>query len=98
MDFIVNNEIYIYLSQYIEVGMAIIIPCLIFIGWQLKRTPKINDWMIPYILIVLGGIAGIAILGSIVTGIIQGILVAAVAVLIHQLHKQWQEKKQVGAK
>ena len=92
MDFILNNELYIYLSQYIDVGMGVIVPCLIFIGWLLKRTPKVNDWMIPYVLIGIGIIAGIAIIGTVVTGIIQGVLVAAVAVLVHQLYKQWLDK------
>jgi len=90
MDFIINNELYLYLSQYVEVGMAAIVPCLIFIGYLLKNTPRVQNWMIPYILISLGIIAGIAIIGSIVTGIIQGVLVAAVAVLVHQLYKQWR--------
>lgn len=92
MDFILNNEIYKYLSHYIEVGMAVIVPCLIFIGWLLKRTPNVKNWMIPYILIVLAVIAGIAIIDTVVTGVIQGILVAAVAVLVHQLYTQWRDK------
>lgn len=93
MDIILNNEIYLYLSQYIEIGMAVIVPCLIFIGYLLKNTPKVSDWMIPYILIVLGIVAGISIIGSVAAGIVQGILVAAVAVLAHQLYKQWGNKK-----
>lgn len=92
MDFILNNEIYLYLSQYIEVGMAVIVPCLIFIGFLLKSTPKVSDWMIPYILIGLGVVAGVPIVGVVVGGVIQGVLVAAVAVLAHQLYKQWQSK------
>jgi len=93
MDFILNNEIYLFLSQYIDVGMTVVIPVLIFIGYLLKNTPKVQDWMIPYTLIVLGIVAGISILGTVATGIIQGILVAAVAVLAHQLYKQWKDKK-----
>jgi hypothetical protein len=93
MDFILNNEIYLYLSQYIDVGMAVIVPCLIFIGYLLKNTPKVSDWMIPYILIALGIASGITITGVVMTGIVQGILVAAVAVLGHQLYKQWLDRK-----
>jgi hypothetical protein len=93
MEFILNNEIYLYLSQYIDVGMAVIVPILIFVGFLLKNTPNVQNWIIPYILIGLGVVAGIAIVGSVVNGIIQGFLVAAVAVLAHQLYKQWKDKK-----
>lgn len=89
---IIESEAYKYLIQYIDVRMMIVIPCLVFIGFNLKKTPKVQDWMIPYILNGFGIIAGVAIVGTVVGGIVQGILVTAMSVMAHQLYKQYKEK------
>lgn len=53
--------------------MLIIVPVLLFIGWMMKSTPKVSDWVIPYILTTIGIVAGIAITKHIVEGAIQGL-------------------------
>lgn len=86
------------LMTYLVENCAIVVPVLWCIGAALKRTPKVADWLIPYL---LGG-AGIALCltivlstgGSAVDGIMQGIITAGVAVYGNQLVKQAANKKE----
>lgn len=86
------------LMTYLVENCAIVVPVLWCIGAALKRTPKVADWLIPYL---LGG-AGVALCltivlstgGSAVDGIMQGIITAGVAVYGNQLVKQAANKKE----
>ena len=72
---------------------ATIIPlaiALYVVGMFLKCTPKVQDWVIPWILLVLSVIAANLLLGFSVSSVIQGILACGVAVLGNQLYKQAQ--------
>ena len=69
----------------------VLIPVLWIIGAIVKRTPFIPDWLIPYILLVLGAVGGLVTVGVSAEGVIQGILAAGAAVLGHQLVKQTGE-------
>lgn len=64
---------------------------LFVIGLFLKQTPKVPNWSIPYVLSALGIIACNMIMGITLEATIQGILVAGVAVYVHQLGKQGSE-------
>jgi hypothetical protein len=79
--------------NYIVEEALIVIPVLWIIGVFLKMTPKISDWTIIWILLVVGIALTIALLGLTPQAIIQGVLVAGAAVLGHQLLKQTIEKK-----
>ena len=76
--------------------MLILIPVLYIVGALIKNTPKITDWVIPWILLVIGVAAAIAIgLGAGITipdAIIQGVLVTGVTVLTNQLIKQTKDR------
>lgn len=86
------------LMTYLVENCAIVVPVLWCIGAALKRTPKVADWLIPYL---LGG-AGVALCltivlstgGSAVDGIMQGVITAGVAVYGNQLVKQAANKKE----
>lgn len=86
------------LMTYLMENCAIVVPVLWCIGAALKRTPKVADWLIPYLL----GVAGIAFCliialttgGSAVEGIMQGVITAGVAVYGNQLVKQATNKKE----
>ncbi|WP_332262396.1 phage holin family protein [Paenibacillus sp. GSMTC-2017] len=54
----------------------------------LKKKPKVADWTIPWVLLVVGVAGGIVVVGNLVQGILQGVLVTGVTVLSHQLIKQ----------
>ena len=73
---------------YIVSEAYILIPVLYVIGMFLKRTPKIADWLIPWILLGLGILGGFFLAGMSVHGLLQGILVAGMTVFSNQLYKQ----------
>ncbi|MCR8655849.1 phage holin family protein [Paenibacillus endoradicis] len=97
MEFIFDNEIYVLLKQYIQPEMLIVVPTLLFLGWMMKSTPKVPDWLIPYVNTVVGIIAGIAMTPSVIDGIIQGILVSAMSILVYNLYRQWKRKNGTDA-
>lgn len=73
-----------------------------FVGWILKKTPKVNDWLIPYLLVTFGTLLSILYiftterpsLQATFTAITQGILVAGASVLGNQLIKQAKNAKE----
>lgn len=81
-----------FVVEYLSEHVYILIPVLFFAGYLLKQTPKVEDWLIPYILLVLGILFAIGILGVNVAAVLQGILVVSVAVFAHQMIKQADNK------
>lgn len=79
--------------EYIINEALIIIPVLWILGSFLKRTPKVQDWIIPWVLLFVGVVLAIGIIGLTVDAAVQGILVAGAAVLGHQLVKQTTERE-----
>jgi len=78
--------------KYISDEALILIPVLYVVGMMLKNTPKVKDWLIPYILLVIGILGAISILGLSVKSVIQGILVTGATVYTNQLIKQAKNK------
>ena len=66
----------------------ILVPVLMFFGYLLKRTPRVPNWLIPWVLMVLGVIGGLFVIGLGLEGALQGIIAAGVAVYSHQLYRQ----------
>ncbi|GKU79843.1 phage holin family protein [Paenibacillus sp. L3-i20] len=83
-----ENEI----IQYITEKALVLIPVLFIIGLLLKNTPKVADWSIPWVLLVFGIVGGILVVGDVVQGVIQGVLLTGATVLSHQLVKQTIKK------
>ena len=92
--------------EFVRPELAILIVFLWCIGLFLKLYPKFNEeWMIPFILWVTGMVFAVLyiamVLGEgflgpvIVSAIIQGTLIAALAVFGNQLIKQSTEKRPV---
>lgn len=83
-------------TKYILENMLVLVPVLYIIGAMIKKTPRVKDWLIPWIILGLGVLFALAIgisLGiPIVDAIIQGILVAGVTVFTNQLITQTQKK------
>ncbi|MBU9710149.1 phage holin family protein [Bacillus tamaricis] len=80
------------LLEYIVEDALILIPVLMIIGKMLKDTPKIMDWTIPYLLLILGVVLSVLIMGVSIDSFIQGILVTGAAVFTHQLVKQTRKQ------
>lgn len=79
--------------EFITEDAIILMPVLFVIGLLLKNTPKVADWVIPWVLLVLGVAGGVFIVGEVAGGIVQGVLVAGATVLTHQLVKQTVDRK-----
>ncbi len=90
-------------QEFIKPELLLLIPILMGIGSQVKATPRIPDWVIPFTLDALGVLfAGIyvgATYGSemniwmaIFTGATQGLLCALAAIGVNQTIKQTGEK------
>jgi len=81
------------LYDHIIEQALIVVPVLLVIGKVLKNTPKIQDWVIPYFLLLLGVLFTIGILGINMQAIVQGVLVSGAAVFANQLYKQYSNKE-----
>lgn len=78
--------------KYIVEEALIVIPVLWVIGKLLKETPRIQNWLIPWVLLVIGVVATMGIMGFTIESAIQGVLVAGASVFGHQLLKQTQNR------
>lgn len=84
-------------TSYLIDKMLILVPVLYIIGMMIKSTPKVKDWLIPWIILGLGLIGAVAIGLSagipVVDAVIQGVLVAGVTVFTNQLVTQTVRKE-----
>ncbi|GFP75672.1 phage holin family protein [Clostridium fungisolvens] len=77
------------IEKFVPEQLMILVAALYVIGMCLKATPKVKDWLIPWILIVIGIIGSIALQkGFTALAFFQGIVSAGLAVLSNQLVKQ----------
>lgn len=76
--------------HFLSENMLIVAAALYVVGSFIKAIPAIPDWVIPFVLTALGCACGAAILG-IPEGLLQGVLCAGAAVLVHQGVKQGSE-------
>ena len=83
-----------------ETLFGLIDPSLLYVvaacwalGYILKRTPRVPDWTIVYIVTVAAVTAVVALQGPSVRSVIQGVLCGAFAVYGHQVVKQTRERE-----
>lgn len=82
-----------FINEYIIEQALIIIPVLLILGKIIKETPTVKDWIIPYVLLILGTGFTVALLGFNVDAVIQGVLVSGAAVFGHQLYAQAKHRE-----
>lgn len=80
------------LNEYVVEQALIIIPVLLVLGKIIKETPRMKDWTIPYILLIIGVGITVGMLGVNIDAVIQGVLVSGAAVFGNELIKQAIEK------
>ena len=80
------------LLQYLSDQALILVPALWLIGVILKSTPRVADWIIPWVLLGISIAGAMLMFGPSVQAALQGILAAGAAVLGHQLVKQTQTR------
>ncbi|WP_445487232.1 phage holin family protein [Niallia sp. 03133] len=76
------------LKDYLNENYYILVPVLWVIGYAVKQTPKIPDWLIIWILLTFSILLGTFAYGMTFEAITNGILAAGVSVLGHQIIKQ----------
>jgi hypothetical protein len=82
------------LLDFLNENYYMLVPALWVIGYALKQTPRIPDWSIIWILLAISVGFGTYAFGFSITGIINGIIAAGVAVLGHQMYRQtWGAKR-----
>jgi len=75
----------------IETKFLIVVAVCWVLGFILKQTPKIADWSIVYIIILIAVLLAIWLEGFGPDSFIQGVLAGAFAVFGHQVVKQGKE-------
>lgn len=89
-----QTELLTLAQQYMADKALIVVVVLLVIGYFLKRTPRVQDWMIPWVLTLAGIVLACGILQAVtVESVVQGILAAGIATLTHQLWKQTTDKR-----
>ncbi|GEM_PF-2666677 len=74
---------------YITENALVVIPILSIIGIMFKENKKIKDKYIPFLLLPIGILLSMGLRQSISSdAIVQGVLVTATSVYLHQLVKQ----------
>ncbi|UNK17637.1 phage holin family protein [Paenibacillus sp. N3/727] len=76
------------ISELIDPRLFIVVSACWVIGFILKKTPKVPDWSIVYIVVVLAVALTMGLIGWSVEALIQGILAGAFSVFGHQAVKQ----------
>lgn len=69
-------------------SLVLVVPALLIIGFALKQTPKIPDWLIVWLLPVLGMVAGIFGIGATLEGVVNGLIAGGLALAANQVYKQ----------
>lgn len=92
MEAIFQDELYTFIKQYVEPEMLILVPALLFLGWMMKSTPNVPNWLIPYLNTAIAIAGGILLAESVTDGIIQGVLVSAMSTLTYNLYQQWKKR------
>lgn len=81
-----------FVIEYIVDQALVVIPVLLILGKIFKETPKFKDWLIPYVLLLLGILFTTFLMGFHVDAVIQGVLVSGAAVFTHELYVQAKER------
>lgn len=77
--------------ELIDPRLFLVVAVCWVIGYILKRTPRVPDWSIVYIVVLFAVIFVVGLIGWSTEAIIQGILTGAFAVFGHQAVKQARE-------
>ncbi|SHI89697.1 Phage holin family Hol44, holin superfamily V [Clostridium amylolyticum] len=82
------------LIKFVPEQLMILVAALYVVGMFLKNSPKVLDWSIPWVLLVVGVGGSIALQqGVTALAVFQGIVSTGVAVLTNQLIKQTKNRE-----
>ncbi|BBH20932.1 hypothetical protein Back11_22770 [Paenibacillus baekrokdamisoli] len=86
------------ITDLIDPSLFIVLAACWVVGYMLKQTPRIPDWIIIYVVTAFAIVVTLFLLGFHVKSVLQGILCGAVSVYSHQLIKQTKEGMGGGGK
>ena len=78
-------------SYYLIDKAAILIPCLWVLGKIIKNTPKIPNYIIPYVLLAFAIAGSMGILGANISSVFQGIILTGLSVFGYESAKSFLE-------
>lgn len=91
------------IAKFILDNMLILVGVLYVIGWFMKETPKIKNWIIPWVLLIIGVAVAVLYGGfgleqgfsaqAVTVNAVQGALIAGSAVFINQIIKQTRNRE-----
>jgi len=81
------------LIKFVPEQLLILVAALYVVGIFLKNSPKVSDWSIPWVLLIVGIVGAIGLEGVSVLAVIEGVICVGVAVLTNQLIKQTSERE-----
>jgi hypothetical protein len=76
------------LLSYLNESYLFLVPALWVLGYALKKTPKVPDWSIIWVLFLVSEVLALFTFGINAEAITNGVVAAGVSVLGHQLIKQ----------
>lgn len=79
------------LQEYIDPSLYILLAACWVLGYILKKTPRVPDWSIVYVITVFAIVVALFMLGFDVKSVLQGLITGAVSVYGSQLIKQAQK-------
>lgn len=74
--------------ELIDPRLLIVVAACWVLGFVLKQTPRVPDWSIVYIVVLIAMALSVGLIGWSVEAVIQGVLAGAFAVFGHQAVKQ----------
>lgn len=85
------------LIKFVPEQLLILVAGLYVIGIFLKSTPRVQDWLIPWVLLVIGIVGSVTLQqGFTALAVFQGIAATGVSVLTNQLIKQTISKATIN--
>jgi len=79
------------IDEFITPSAYVVSIVLFIFGLILKQTPKIKNWMIPYILTIISIVFCNLLMEPGINATIQAVLITGTTVYFHQLGKQGLE-------
>lgn len=79
------------IMQFLQENFYVVAVALWILGTFMRSTPKVPDWLIPYLLIFVSCVFGVAMYGLCANAFLQGVIAAGVSVLGANLIKQGAE-------
>ncbi|MGG1879353.1 phage holin family protein [Paenibacillus cisolokensis] len=77
--------------ELIDPRLLIVVAACWMLGYIFKQTPRVPDWSIVYIVLIIAVWLTIGLLGWSVEALIQGVLAGGFSVFGHQAFKQTKE-------